>query len=107
MKLSKHQFCVAVRTYQSMLEEDNELIDVLNTTPEWKPSEWVNNYYELLTDLCELEVDEYIGTDLDWFCFETDFGKREDLYKIYDKKTGRTWCIESPEILYDYITRDE
>lgn len=107
MKLSKHQFCVAVRTYQSMLEEDNELIDVLNVTPEWKPSEWVNNYYELLTDLCELEVDEYIGTDLDWFCFETDFGKREDLYKIYDKETGRTWRIENPEILYDYITRDE
>ena len=107
MKLSKHQFCVAVRTYQSMLEEDNELIDVLNVTPEWKPSEWVNNYYELLIDLCDLEVDEYIGTDLDWFCFETDFGKREDLYKIYDKETGRTWRIESPEILYDYITRDE
>lgn len=107
MKLSKHQFCVAVRTYQSMLEEDSELIDVLNVTPEWKPSEWVNNYYELLTDLCDLEVDEYIGTDLDWFCFETDFGKREDLYKIYDKETGRTWRIESPEILYDYIIRDE
>ena len=78
MKLDKRQFCIAVETY-----------------------------YELLEDLCELEEDDLYGSDLDWFCFETNFGQKEDMNKVYDTETGRTWRIESPEILYDFITRDE
>lgn len=107
MKLSKAQFCTAVETYKVMLEEQDELLDALNANIEWKPGEWINNYYDLLSDLCELEEDPYIGTDLDWFCFETDFGRRKDMCKVFDHETSRTWRIESPEILYDYITRDE
>ena len=107
MKLDKRQFCIAVETYKEMLEEQDELLDALNANIEWKPGEWINNYYDLLSDLCELEEDPYIGTDLDWFCFETDFGRRKDMCKVFDHETSRTWHIESPEILYDYITRDE
>jgi len=107
MKLSKAQFCIAVETFKEMMEEENDLINALDISPEWKPGRWVNNYYELLEDLCELEVDDLYGTDLDWFCFETDFGQNKDMNKVYNTETGRTWCIESPEILYDFITRDE
>ena len=107
MKLNKRQFCIAVETYKEMLEEQDELLDALNANPEWKPGEWIINYYDLLSDLCELDEDPYIGTDLDWFCFETDFGRRKDMCKVFDHETSRTWRIESPEILYDYITRDE
>lgn len=107
MKLSKHQFCVAVETFKEMMEEENDLINALDISPEWKPGRWINNYYELLEDLCELEVDDLYGTDLDWFCFETDFGQNKDMNKVYNTETGRTWRIESPEILYDFITRDE
>ena len=107
MKLDKRQFCIAVETYKEMLEEEEKLLDALDVAPEWKPGEWINNYYELLEDLCELEVDDLYGTDLDWFCFETDFGQNKDMNKVYNTETGRTWRIESPEILYDFITRDE
>lgn len=107
MKLSKKQFCIAVETFKEMVEEENDLINALDISPEWKPGRWVNNYYELLEDLCELEVDDLYGTDLDWFCFETDFGQNKDMNKVYNTETGRTWRIESPEILYDFITRDE
>ena len=107
MKLSKAQFCIAVETFKEMMEEENDLINALDISPEWKPGRWVNNYYELLEDLCELEVDDLYGTDLDWFCFETDFGQNKDMNKVYDTKAGRSWRIESPEILYDFITRDE
>ena len=106
MKLNKRQFCMAVETYQTMWEEESAIIDMLDLSPEWKCGEWVNNYYELLTELCELEEDSYIGTDLDWYCFETDFGKRKDYCKVYDIETGRTWTITTPEILYDFITRE-
>ena len=107
MKLDKAQFCTAVETYKVMLKEQDELLDALNANIEWKPGEWINNYYDLLSDLCELDEDPYIGTDLDWFCFETDFGRRKDMCKVFDHETSRTWRIETPDILYDYITRDE
>ena len=105
MKLNKQQFCTAVDTYKSMLEEEDELINVLDICPEWKPGTWIQNYYELLAELCELEDYEYIGTDLDWFCFETNFGRRKDMCKVYDHETGLSWNITDPEILYDFITR--
>lgn len=106
MKLSKRQFCIAVNTYKEMLEEEEKLLDALDITPEWKPGEWINSYYELLTDLCELETDEVYGNDLDWFCFDTKFGTDKDMCKVYDTQTGLTWRIESPDILYDLIIRE-
>ena len=106
MKLDKRQFCMAVETYKEMLEEEDELQEALNVGTTWKPGEWINNYYDFLLDLCELEEDPVYGDDLAWFCFETDFGRNAGLNKIFDVETGLTWTIESPEILYDYITRE-
>ena len=107
MKLDKRQFCIAVKTYKEMIDEEEAIAQVLDISPEWKGAEWIQNYYDLLSDLCELEADPYMGTDLDWFCFETNFGRRKDMCKAYDHETGRTWTIETPDILYDFITRDE
>jgi hypothetical protein len=107
MKLSKSQFCTAVRNYRSMLEEEHEILDVLGIGSDWIPSDWINTYYELLSEVCELEKNPLIGTDLDWFCFETSFGKYKDMCQVFDNNTGRTWTIETPEVLYDFITRNE
>ena len=93
MKLNKRQFCTAVKNYQTMLEEENQICDILNIGPEWKGAEWIENYYDLLTELCELEEDPYVGTDLD--C------------KVFDHETSRTWHIKTPEILYDFIMRED
>ena len=54
--------------------------------------------------MCELEENPNYGTILDWFCFDMDFGKDKDS-KIFDG--SKTWRIESPEILYDYIMEVE
>lgn len=107
MKLDKKQFCIAVETFKEMMEEENDFINAFDISPEWKPGHWISNYYELLEDLCELEVDDLYGSDLDWFCFETNFGQKEDMNKVYDTETGRTWTIQSPDILYDFITRND
>ena len=105
MKLDKRQFCIAVNTYKSMLKELEEIENAVGGELR-VPTDWIDNYYELLTDLCELETDPYVGTDLDWFCFETDFGEKKDYCKVFDKDTGHTWTIETPDILYDFITRE-
>ena len=104
MKLSKKQFCTAVRVYQSMQEEEREITSALGIV-EWKPSDWINDYYEFLTEMCELEEDPRIGTDLDWFVYETDFGRRKDYCQVYEETSGKTWIIETPEALYDYIVK--
>ena len=103
MKLDKKQFCTAVDTYKTMLEEENQIIDFLDISPNWKCSEWINNYYELLTDLCELEKDDLYGSDLDWFCFDTNFGKEKDLAVVEETASGRTWNIKDANMLYTMI----
>ncbi len=105
MKLTKSQFCSAVNTYREMLEQELKYCDFLNISPEWGPGEWIGNYYQFLSDLCELEEDIYVGTTLDWFCHDTDFGRNKDMNKIFDGT--KTWRIESPDILYDYIMEVE
>ena len=107
MKLTKLQFCTAVNTFEEMLEEERVIAEALDVNPEWKPMKWINNYYDFLYDICDLEEDPTYGTDLDWFCFEADFGHSTDCCKVYDQETGRTWTIKDAETLYDFITRDE
>ena len=107
MQLTKRQFCDYVETFQKMLQQESELVDALNITPEWVPGEWVNHYYDMLEELCELDDDPIYGNDLSWFCFDTEFGQNKDMNKIFDAETGRTWRIEGPDILYDWITREQ
>lgn len=106
MKLNKKQFCTAVRTYESMLREEKEITESLDIA-EWKPGEWVTAYYELLSEMCELDEDPNMGTDLDWYCFETDFGRRAEYCVMYDVVADKQWTINTPEKLYDFITRKE
>ena len=101
MRLTKEEFVEAVNKYKQMLEEEHKIMDMLDASPEWIPGTWVDAYYELLSEMCELEEDDIYGTDLDWFCYDTKFGTDEDFTKVYDKVTK--WNITSPEILYDFI----
>ena len=89
-----------------MLEEENQIVQTLDISPGWKGSEWIENYYDLLTELCELEEDPYIGTDLDWFCFETNFGNKDDYCTVIVFFAGIIVPLKTPEILYDFITRE-
>ena len=96
-----------METYQTMLEDETQLLQALDSSPEWVGAHWIESYYELLSEMCELEEDDYGDTDLDWFCSETNFGKNVDYRKMYDMNTGRTWDIKSPEVLYDFIMRED
>ncbi len=99
MKLNKAQFCKYVDKYKEMLEQEDKVLDVLGVDCEWVPSEWIINYYEILSDLCELPKDKNTGTLLDWFVFDTHFGKEHNVIL----GNGRRWVINSPEVLYDFI----
>ena len=101
MRLSKEEFIEYVNKYESMMKDEHDLINILNVNPEWKPSEWLNNYYDLLSRLCELPENPIYGTDLDWYCYETEFGKNKDFRVITDGV--KRWDIKDAGALYDYL----
>lgn len=105
MRLTKEEFVEAVNTYQKMSRQESSIMNMLDASPEWKPGTWVDEYYNLLSNMCELEENDIYGTDLDWFCFDTAFGENEEFTKVYDGATE--WNITSPEILYDFIMYQE
>ena len=102
MRLSKSEFITYVNRYEQMLNEEDTIMTNLDINPEWKPSGWLNSFYDLLHDMCELKEDPHYGTTLDWFCWETEFGKREDM-RIIEVEGGKSWDISNAAILYDYI----
>ena len=106
MKLSKEQFIRYVNNYKRMSKEESEVIDALDVCPDWRPSGWVNSYYDLLSDMCELKEDPRYGTTLDWFCWETEFGKRADM-RVIQMSDETSWDITNAGILYDYLMKYE
>lgn len=108
MKLTKKQFVKYLTNYKKMLKDEEDIIDVLNTGPEWLPSTWVDNYYQFLSDMCEMHEDAVYGTTLDWYCYETNFGRNERLnYITYGTaEAEHKRIIDTPEKLYDLICEE-
>ena len=56
--------------------------------------------------MCELPENKYYGTDLDWFCYDTDFGKNDMTNRIAIKSEDGhyvdKYIIKSAEDLWDY-----
>lgn len=79
MRLTKEEFCTAVDKFEQMCKEEHDLLTALGTGPEWKPALWISTYYDFLNDMCDFnpehETIEY-GNDLDYYCFELDFGHK-------------------------------
>ena len=106
MRLTKKEFCDGLELYKKMLNQESTILESLGGFyPEWIPGDWLENYLKLFIQMCDSEyADDYIC----WFCFDTDFGQNEkDRCEVIDTNTGRTWNINSPEILYDFITEEE
>lgn len=107
MKLNKLQFIKYVETYKKMLYKETNIIDVLGDCIEWEPGNWINNYYKLLSDMCELKENNIFGTSLDWFCYETGFGTHDNMINIVDNEEHKIIYINNAEDLYNYIIEYE
>lgn len=76
MRLTKEEFCAAVDKYEKLCKEESLLIEVLGIGPDSVVSKWLEAYYDLLSDMCELAGTFEYGTDLDYYCYELDFGRK-------------------------------
>lgn len=54
---------------------------------------------------CELDPDIDYGTEISWWIYETDFGKKKSMNKIWIGK--KEYQINTAEDLYDFITMDK
>jgi len=108
MRLTKDEFLNGVQKLQQMHEEEHIISDVLDVNPEWIGGKWLWNYYTLLNNMCDLPVNNIIGTDLDWFCWETQFGKcnNEIAIDIDDGENYKVYIIETAEDLWNYWEKE-
>ena len=104
MKLTKEQFCDAVDTYKKMCDEEDKIREVLDVGFEWTPSQWIGAYYALLTQMCELEDDILYGNDLDYFCYDLNFGQKWEPGMIMID--GEDIPCRNVEELWDMITKE-
>lgn len=78
MKLTKEQFIYYVNALDKMYQEEDEITSAIGVI-EWKPIEWINKFADFLFEMCEFPENKQLGeTELDWFCYETCFGRDEN-----------------------------
>lgn len=100
MRLTKEEFCAYVEDYKNMIERSNNISNALGIYDVWEGDEWLDNYYNFLSDMCELPANDNYETLLDWWCFETEFGKYDNEIK---HQNGSVFEINNVEDLYIYI----
>lgn len=105
MRLTKDEFIDGINTIKKMYSEEQQILAALDTSPEWKCGEWVDNYYNLFIQLCELPENDYYGTDVDYFIYELNFGK--DWKPGMVKENGEDIKLTTPEELWDFVTGDK
>lgn len=103
MRLIKEEFCTYVENYKNMLERSNNICNMLGIYDVWVGDEWLYNYYNFLSNMCELPANYNYETLLDWWCFETDFGRYNNEIVLGDE----AYSIKNAEELYDYIMNIE
>jgi hypothetical protein len=110
--LSKETFCDAVRElqrawdYQEGLNEyfSNNGVDGYVYQPDCSET-----LIRVIEESMGLPIDDEIGSDLAYFCWELDFGRKFKPGDVTTVKNGKEInedfsCAES---LYDFLTRDE
>lgn len=113
MRLTREEFIQAIKVIETMINEENSIMNALDINPEWTPGTWVNEYYELVSQMCDFRENDYTidyGSDLDYFCWELNFGKnwkpkKWKLGMVADD--GEDINFGDAGAVYDYIVRTQ
>ena len=108
MRLTKEEFLFEMDLLKQMHEDESIIVDLLDVSPEWIGGKWLWNYYSFINKMCELPINDLIGTDLDWFCWETQFGRRcnEITVDTNDGDDYKVYTIETAEDLWYYWDKE-
>jgi len=100
MRLTEEEFINGVCTLEKMYKQEAQVIKALDIC-EWVPSNWISEYYALFSSLCELPEDPVAGSDLDYFIYELDFGRKWKPGMV--RFDGKDIPLRTPKELWDYI----
>ena len=112
--ISKEKFCEYINLLKKMDEKEESLTDAFRNLDENADVSLVGLYtterlaiLDLLNTVMDAQVDENFGSDIEYFCYELEFGKRyltrDDWVTDAD---GNKIDLSTPEKLYDYLVKE-
>lgn len=104
MEITKEEFCKIIDRLQKSWDKQNQIIDALGAVID--TGDVSDMVVDLLNKLMELESDELFGSDIGYFCWELDFGRKWTPDSIQDIN-GNPIDISTSEKLYDYLISDQ
>lgn len=108
--ITKEQFCKAGRAFENFKIENDRMMDEMDKIFHSSAfsgfySEMLNGSYSLITNLIAIlsSNNESFMDDLEWFVYETDFGKGSDDSCTIIINNTEIFIIHSWEAFYDYL----
>lgn len=107
--MNKELFVNSMNTLKKYSDWEHKLYELgVNFWEREEIQNLINSYIELLIDECHCEIDEICGSDIEYFIYETDWGKNADKYCIYetDENGNKTeYHLHTIEDLWDYLVK--
>lgn len=108
--LTKEEFCEYINFIKARVEAEDKINDLF--TEEFSDSiftpygKCIDKIVSLLSKIMRCEaIDAWGTTDIDYFIYELDFGKRWPEYCVYDENE-KPIPMSTPEELYDYLIKE-
>lgn len=108
--LTKEEFCEYINFIKARIEAEYKINDLF--TEEFTDSifmpygKCIDKIVSLLSKIMRCEdIDAYGTTDIDYFIYELDFGKKWPEYSVYNEQ-GTPIPMSTPEELYDYLIEE-
>ena len=108
--LTKEEFCEYINFIKARVEAEDKINDLF--TEEFTDSVFmpyarcIDKIVSLLVKIMRCEaIDAWGTTDIDYFIYELDFGKRWPEYSVYDENE-KPIPMSTPEELYDYLIKE-
>ena len=108
--LTKEEFCKYINFIKDRIEAEDKINDLF--TEEFTDSifmpygKCIDKIVSLLSKIMHCkDIDVYGTSDIDYFIYELDFGKKWPEYRAYDEH-GALIPMRTPEELYDYLIKE-
>ena len=110
--ISKADFCKYINVIKKMEEKEDRLTGAFRELDENADVALISLYtaerlalINALNTIMDAQIDEHIGSDIEYFCWELDYGERYTQGAVTDAD-GNDIDMGSPEALYDYLVED-
>lgn len=106
--IPKGLFVGIINLIKSQIEEDERItsaLGVISSKDNYPPiynTLMIDHLIFLLNNVMKLEKNEYVGTDIDWWIWETNFGNIEQSMRTITHK-NKEYDIKTSSDLYDWI----